>query len=105
VRVYGFVVVFVGSQLLMNLAVEIAGPVSGEHASNAHHPRGYTNERRLTLAPFFTPEAKETPIKAKRSAPSEFPHWLVPGESICPRTTPTPAAPHRIGSPNNDNTK
>jgi len=71
----GFVVVFVGGQLFMNLAVEIAGSVLGEHASSAHHPRGYTNERRLTLAPFFTPETRETPIKAKRLEPSESSPW------------------------------
>jgi hypothetical protein len=34
----GFVVVFVGSQSFMNLAVEIARSVLGEHASSAHHP-------------------------------------------------------------------
>jgi hypothetical protein len=70
----------------MNLAVEIAGSVLGEHASSAHHPRFHTNERRLTLAPFFAPETTETPIKAKRSAPMEFSHWLVLGESIGART-------------------
>jgi hypothetical protein len=59
----------------MNLAVEIAGSVLGEHASNAHHSRFHTNEQRLTLAPCFTPETTETPIKAKRSEPSEFTPW------------------------------
>jgi hypothetical protein len=34
----GFVVVFVGSLLFMNLAVEIARSVLGEHASSARHP-------------------------------------------------------------------
>jgi hypothetical protein len=58
------VVVFVGSQLFVNLAVEIAGSLSGEHAWGAHHPRGYTNERRLTSAsievtdPSFNPQTR-----------------------------------------------
>jgi hypothetical protein len=59
-------VVVLGSQLFMNLAVEIAGSVLGEHASNAHHPRFHTNERRLTLAPIYTPGTTENPIRARQ---------------------------------------
>jgi len=77
-----------GGQLVMNLAVEIAGSVLGEHASNAHHPSGYTNERRLIVAPFFAPETTETPIKAKRSAPREFSHW--PEKSFTERVSQIP---------------
>jgi len=77
-----FVVVVLGGQLFMNLAVEIAGSVLGEHASNAHHPRGYTNEQRLTLAPFFIPRTTEYPIKAKRSEPIEFCQRLVVSKSL-----------------------
>ena len=93
----GFVVVVLGGQLFMNLAVEIAGSVLGEHASNAHHPRGYTHRRRLTLAPFFTPETTETPIKAKRSeqiesslcAEGSFHRASFPNCKIIPRRHPS----------------
>jgi hypothetical protein len=85
IRVCGFCGDLVGSQLFMKLAVEIARSVSGEHEWGAHHPTGYTNEWRLTLAPFFTPETTETPVKAKRSEPVESTHCLVLGESIDPR--------------------
>jgi hypothetical protein len=80
------VVVLLGGELIMEMAMAIGRTGMGEHELSAHHPRGYSNERRLTLAPFFAPKTTETPIKPKPSEPMESSHWLVVSEWIAPRT-------------------